>query len=137
MGATIYNHMIYIDPKLSAKLTEREKAVLINHEIGHDKGHDRIKILLFIAAQFALVVISLLSGFWFISILLLLFFIPMTHGFQRQLEIMADEYALNRTKDYNAFISLMDKLEHDGNTHPGKAERISLALKMRTEHERR
>jgi Zn-dependent protease with chaperone function len=137
MGATVWRGMIYIDPALSQKLTNRERTVLVFHELAHEKGHDRIQILLFMLAQTGLTFASFVTGYWFIGVALMLFFVPMTNAFRRRLELMADEYALNRTKDYDGFISLMDKLEHNGNTHPGKAERISLAEKMRTEHERR
>lgn len=111
MGATIIGNMLYIDKKLDDKLSSGERRVLIAHELGH----------------------YLEAHKFFLSIVVIFFFWcpALVNTFKRWLEYRADFYALKITKDYASFISLMDKLEHNNNTHPAKSERILMALTMR------
>lgn len=135
MSATVLGDTIYIDKKLDARLTPGERRVLLAHEIAHYQNKDRLKILLLMIAIIGLSILAFVNGHIFIGIALTVSFAYVIHWYQRQIELRADRFALYKTKDFDSFISLMDKLEHDGTSHPGKAERILLAEKMREEHE--
>jgi len=117
MGATVWKDTIYIDKKLSEKLTPRERKIILAHEICHIKRKDRLRKLAFL---------------WFLPIISLFFL----DAFSRHLEIIADKYAIIKTNDPEAFISLMDKLEHNDKSHPPKEYRINLARSYDDKHKR-
>ena len=107
MGATIVGNVIYIDKDLDARLTERERRVIKAHEVCHYLRRDRLRKALFLC----------------IPIFGLLF----ANAFSRHLEIIADRFAIMLTKVPYAFISLMDKLQHNSKSHPTKEQRVKLA----------
>jgi len=106
MGATVVGNTIYISKDL--KLTPSERRVVIAHELGHCYFKHRL-ILLPVVLLF----------FWYPAII---------NAVKRYLEIQADLYALDKTKDYASFVSLMDKLQHNKSNHPTKEARVRLAL---------
>lgn len=108
MGATVFNGKIYISKDLDEKITDRERRVLYAHEIAHYKNKDLwIKLFCLIVDPFRLWIYNRVS---------------------KALEIRADRYALEKTKDKKAFISLMHKLNHNckRKDYPTKQERINL-----------
>ena len=135
MGATILNDTIYIEKQLNDDMTPGERRVLLAHELGHYRGKHRIKILALMSLLGILSCVLLFKGHFIFFIASMLFFVPIVNTYRRHLEYRADVYALELTNDYDSFVSLMDKLEHDGTTHPGKADRINLAENMRQEYE--
>lgn len=111
MGATVFKDTIYVSKTLDKQLTGRERKVLLAHEVAHYLHKDRILL---------------------IPIVLLFFWCPLViHGFKRWCELRADEWAIRKTKDILAFITLMGKLTHGGKDHPSKERRIRLAESLR------
>ena len=111
MGATIVGDTIFIDSALDRQLTKGERRVVLAHELGHYRAKDRLLLL---------------------PVVILFFWCPViVNAFKRWLERRADRYALDTTKDYASFISLMDKLQHNNSTHPSKYDRILMAVTMR------
>ena len=107
MGACVVGETIYISKDLAEKLTGRERRVVLAHELGHYEHRH-----------------TLVNALWTI----LFFWWPsLVNRKRRHMEMIADRYALELTNDKQAFISLMDKLEHSGPSHPTKVERINLA----------
>lgn len=134
MSATVYRDTIYISKNLLGTLTPKERKVLLAHEIAHHKGKDRVKIVALMIAMLGATTACMFTGNLIAGALLMCLFVPILRFYQRHIEIEADKYALECTKDFDSFISLMDKLEHNGSTHPGKAERIRLAQDMREKY---
>lgn len=111
MGATVIGNTIYVSTELVDRLNKREYKVVLAHEVGHWKQKHRILLL---------------------PVVLLFWWCPaVVNAFKRFLERQADIYALKMTKDIDAFITLLDKLQHDNATHPTKEARIQLAQAMR------
>mgnify|MGYP001165941532 CR=1 FL=1 len=107
MGATIIKNAIYIDKKLVEQLTKNERRVLIAHELSHYMHRDNAVIAVIAVLCFG--------------------FMPAINFFRRKMEERADRDALVSTRNFGAFCSLMDKLQHDGVTHPTKERRIKVA----------
>ena len=111
LGATVFLDKIYISKDLDAKLTPVERHIIWAHELYHSLCEHRIQLILL----------------W----ILCLGITPLVNIFRRRMELEADRYAIYKTRDIDAFIGLMDKLEHGKSTHPAKEERIKLAEAMR------
>jgi len=131
MSATVFGNKIYVSHDLHDRLTEREYRVLLAHEIGHFMARDRAKIIFMM-----LTLTSIITGLFYFgqfvgAVMMMILFKPAVEFYQRHVELNADRFALRKTRDFDSFISLMDKLEHNGRTHPGKAERVQLAKDMR------
>ncbi len=102
MGATYKGDTIYISKDLAAKLTPQERKVLLAHEIAHWKHKDHI---------------------W---LGLAKLFLPMfANRIKLYLETRADKWAINKTKDPSACLSLIEKLNRD-NTYPSREESLNL-----------
>lgn len=111
MGATLKGDTIYISNELLRVLTQRERRVLLAHEISHWKHKDSIKI-------------------FFINILFIID--PLVAYFlKRRIEMRADKEAILKTKDCDAFITLLDKLNRNRADYPDKFSSIQLANNMR------
>jgi Zn-dependent protease with chaperone function len=109
--------------------------VLLAHEVWHYKNRDRVRLVL---AHLLLVLVT--AWLFFVQsfipgVIMMLLFRPIVLAYQRHLELQADKYAIEVTQDRDAFLSLMDKLEHNGPTHPSKDERIALANHTRLIYE--
>lgn len=135
MSATVLGNKIYVSNKLKERLTDREYKVLLAHEVGHFVARDRLKIILFMFALIASTSLCFYFGQFIAGVIFMLSFKPAVDMFRRTVELEADRFALRKTKDFDAFVSLMDKLDHNGSTHPAKAERIGLAINMRGTNE--
>uniref|UniRef100_A0A6H1ZF67 Putative peptidase n=1 Tax=viral metagenome TaxID=1070528 RepID=A0A6H1ZF67_9ZZZZ len=111
MGATVIGKTIYISKDLAAKLTPRERKVLLAHELSHWKHRDYIKM-------------------FFIKLLGLIN--PNTANSMRcAIEIRADKEAILKTKDVKAFKALLLKLNRDGAKYPSIDFSIQMANNMR------
>ena len=117
---------------LIRNFTKEEIDIVMGHELGHHKKHHNLMLVLFeaistLAVLFAANIIFLRSHglFWegkplhdFESLVLIYAIIsalsvlisPILNAFSRKLERDADRFALDITKDKNAFISTMKKL---------------------------
>lgn len=131
MSATVLGNKIYVSNKLKDRLTDREYRVLLAHEVGHFMAKDRLKIVGLMLALTLATAVCFIYGQYLAGVLVMLVFNPAVNKYQRYVELNADRFALRKTKDFDAFISLMDKLEHNGSTHPAKADRIGQAINMR------
>lgn len=131
MSATVLGNKIYVSNKLKERLTDREYRVLLAHEIGHFMSRDRMKIILFMLSMVTVTTVCFYFGQFIAGIIFMLSFTPAVNMYRQRIELEADRFALLKTKDFDAFISLMDKLEHNGSTHPAKADRIGQAINMR------
>lgn len=136
MSATVLGDKIYVSTKLRGRLTDKEYRVLLAHEVAHFKHMDRIRII-FLMALIGIVTLALfITGHWIGAIVLMLLFNPIVKAYQRHIELSADRYAMDKTQDFDSFISLMDKLNHIGDTHPTKAERLTQANNIKAKYER-
>lgn len=135
MSATVIGNKIYVSNKLKEQLTQREYRVLLAHEVGHFMSRDRLKIMSFMTGIVLATTACFYFGQFIAGVIMMVSFKPAVDMYRRYVELNADRYALLKTKDFDAFISLMDKLDHNGSTHPGKADRIGLATNMRNAHE--
>jgi len=111
MGATIKGDTIYISKDLLKKVTPGERRIILAHEISHWQHKDNLKIFL-------------------IRILFFLF-PPVINYFQRKFEMRADAEAINRTKDPDSFITLLEKLNRNNTEYPSKFLSLQLANNMR------
>lgn len=160
---------VILTDNLLDELSQDEILSIVAHELGHYKNKDTIKIILFGAvissvlffisnvvlrrsfSFFGYSGIADIAGFPLFALIMLilgLFVLPIQNGFSRYLETKADFFSLSQTRAYDAFISMMEKLElknlADANpgrfveimlyTHPPIAKRIGLAEKLKEEY---
>jgi Zn-dependent protease with chaperone function len=135
MGATIFKDKVYISHDLDDILTTRERRVLLAHEVAHYKNKDRLRIAGVMLALSALTLWFMIIQSYIFAVGVCLCFRPLVRAYQRRCELRADKYAIEVTQDRDAFLSLMDKLQHAKDTHPSKSERIALANNMRLLYE--
>lgn len=101
---------IFISRKLLRILTPRERKVLLAHEVSHWQHKDNIKM-------------------FFIKTLLFMF--PYVINYlQRQMEIRADREAIEKTKDIEAFKTLLSKLHRSSKCYPSNKFSLTMADKM-------
>ena len=94
MGAMLVGDTIYISKELSRAITKRERKVLLAHEISHYYHKDHIK-------NFFLRILS-----WFS--------LKTADKIKCNIEARADREAIQRTKDPQAFKTLLYKLKREG-----------------------
>jgi Zn-dependent protease with chaperone function len=111
MGATILGDTIYISKNLNKIITPRERLVVLAHELAHYKYKDRLLKFLFLIFTLGIPKLNNL--------------------FSQYIENRADEYAIKKTKDPDAFISLLDVLNRKGSNYPSKEDSIKLANNLR------
>jgi Zn-dependent protease with chaperone function len=112
MGATYKGNKVYISKDLLAKITDRERKIVLAHEIYHLQHKDNIRMFL--------------AKIFFFSCSEFL------NHFLCDMELAADRWSIQKTRDIEAFITLMDKLEHNGlPDYPTKTQRLQLAESMR------
>jgi len=126
MGATVWCDTIYISKDLSSKITQRERKVLLAHELAHYYRKDRLRILGVMIGYALLTLLAFIAGLVIAAWTLMAFSGVIIVAFIKHIEIEADKFALKATNDPEAFKSLMDKLSHGG-THPTKQARNRLA----------
>jgi Zn-dependent protease with chaperone function len=127
MGATVYGKVIYISKGLAAQLTPRERKVLLAHELAHYNRKDRLRIMLAIFLITVGILAAFLLGAFVAGWILIGMSGFIVSAFMKHIELSADKYAVEKTKDPQAFTTLMNKLDHGGFTHPTKAERVRIA----------
>ena len=110
MGATVVGDTIYISKDLDEKITSRERRVIYAHEIKHWRARDSWKLLFMQIIFFA--------------------FPAIVKRYRRKLEMAADLYSIIKTKDPEAFTTLLGKLERD-DTYPDKQASLRLAERMK------
>jgi Zn-dependent protease with chaperone function len=135
MGATVWGDKVYISRDLNEQISTRERRVLLAHEVWHYKNRDRVRLVLAHILLGLLTTGLFYSQFFIPGVFVMIMFRPVILAYQRHLELQADKYAIEVTQDRDAFLSLMDKLEHNGPTHPSKDERIALANHTRLIYE--
>jgi len=115
MGAILLGNKIFISKGLSDRLSDRERKVLLAHEISHYKNKDIVKM-------------------FFIKVLL--FFLPsVINNIKRKIEIRADMDAIEKTKDVEAYKSLLNKLTRDGPGYPSKQVSLNRANVWQVQNE--
>jgi Zn-dependent protease with chaperone function len=127
MGATLWCDKIYISKDLSVRLSPRERRVLLAHELAHYYAKDRLRIA-GVSGGLAVFICWLFSIQSYIpAVAMILMFGILVNAYCRHREIIADKKALAVTRDPQAFLSLMAKLEHGGKRHPSIDYRNNLA----------
>jgi len=111
MGSTVKDGVIWISKDLAAKITSKERKIILAHEVSHWRHKDN-DTMVFIRILF----------FWFPAII---------NYFSRRFEMRADKEAIKMTKDPDSFLTLLDKLGERGKGHPQLFDSIELANTMR------
>jgi len=93
MSATVIGDSIYYSKDLINKLTYREFKIVLAHEFAHWINMDTIK--------------------FFIAQIILFPFPKLIAKYKRYLETEADRYAITKTKDPDAYLSLLNKIHRD------------------------
>lgn len=110
MGATVVGDTIYISKDLLSKINARERKIILAHELSHWERKDRIRLI--------------------IAKILLFPFPFLFKRYKKHLETIADKFSITKTKDVDAYISLLDKLNRD-ETYPSRESSLQLAESMK------
>lgn len=110
MGAMVFRNTIWISKELLEKINDREKRVIMAHELSHYIHKDNIKMT---------------------ALRVLLFFCPfIVNSISKKIEMRADRESIIKTRDVSAFKSLIDKLNRKGSRYPSKKESLRMADEM-------
>ena len=110
MGSTVIGDTIFISKDLSERINQRERKVLLAHELSHYFHRDWIKMLLIKPLELIAPKIA--------------------DKIKCNIEIRADKEAIIKTRDPRAYLSLLDKLERKGNSYPTKEYSKTMATNM-------
>ena len=111
MGSVLKGDKIYISKDLLSKINDKERKIILAHEISHWKHKDNFRIVLVRALFFM--------------------FPGVVNYFNRRFEMRADREAIKITKDPDSFLSLLDKLQRNKKEYPSRQSSIELANNMR------